>query len=69
VVLTGHYQKHEPANISSLAAERRTQMRRDVLKGLGLDDQFWNMLSPKMKAKGLTDKRLFKQRCMVRHDE
>jgi hypothetical protein len=38
-MLTGHYQKHEPANISSLVADRQTQMRRDVLKELGMDEQ------------------------------
>jgi hypothetical protein len=38
-VLTGNYQKHEPANISSLAADRQTQLLRDELKELGVDDQ------------------------------
>jgi hypothetical protein len=38
-MLTGHYQKCEPANISSLTADRQTQVRRDVLRGLGVDDQ------------------------------
>jgi hypothetical protein len=39
-----------------LVADRQTQMRRDVLKELGMDEQIWNMLSPKMKIKGLTDR-------------
>jgi hypothetical protein len=46
-VLTGHYE-HEPANISSLAADRQNRIRRDVLKRLGMDGQVFlgNILSP-----------------------
>jgi hypothetical protein len=38
-LLTGHYQEREPANISSFAAVRQTQVWRDVLKELCMDDQ------------------------------
>ncbi len=45
--------EREPANISLMAADSQTQMRRDVLKGLGMDDQVWNMLSPKMRCQSV----------------
>jgi hypothetical protein len=38
-LLTGHYGKCEPANISSFAADRQTHLEGDVLKELGVDDQ------------------------------
>jgi hypothetical protein len=45
---TGHYWKCEPANISSLAPDKQTQMSRNVLKRIGMDDNSFlgNMLSP-----------------------
>ena len=53
-MLTGNYLKREPANISSLAADRQTQLESDVLKELGMDDQvFGNMLSPRMRSQGI----------------
>jgi hypothetical protein len=30
-LLTGHYREHDPANISSLAADKQTQLEKDVL--------------------------------------
>jgi hypothetical protein len=53
-VLIGHYREREPANISSLASDRQTQLKRDVL---GATWYRWpsakNMMSPKMKSQGI----------------
>jgi hypothetical protein len=38
-MLTGRLLEQAPANASSLAAERQTQMERGGLKRLGVDDQ------------------------------
>jgi hypothetical protein len=37
-MLTGHYWESEPANNYSIAADRQTHIWKDVLKGLGIDD-------------------------------
>jgi hypothetical protein len=42
-MLTGRLLNCAPANIASLAAERQTQLERDVLKGLGMDDQVFGI--------------------------
>jgi hypothetical protein len=43
ILLTGHYREREPASISSLAADIQTQLRRDVFKELGMDDQVFEI--------------------------
>jgi hypothetical protein len=52
-LLTGHYREREPANISSLTAERQTQLERDMLKELGMDDQVLKYAKSHMRSQGI----------------
>jgi hypothetical protein len=54
-MLTGHFWKSEPANISSLASDRQTQLRRDVLRGLGVDDQVFRISQNEKSKSWLTE--------------
>ncbi len=58
-LLTGHYQKREPVNISSLAADRQTQLERDVWKELGVDDQVLKYAKSQMRSQEIDGRSLF----------